>query len=58
MSCAIVAQGREGVADGGFVNVDNRMRTNKPHNFALGQQPKSDDRGDCEMLVRVSVSGI
>ncbi|MBW8315736.1 MAG: hypothetical protein K0M67_01985 [Thiobacillus sp.] len=37
MSCAIVAQGREGVADGGFVNVDNRMRTNKPHNFTLGR---------------------
>jgi hypothetical protein len=54
----IVAQGSEATADGCSIDVDNRRRTNKPHNFAFGQQPKSDDRGDCEMLVRVSVSGI
>jgi hypothetical protein len=37
MSCAIVAQGREAVAEVGFINADNRRRTNKPHNFALGR---------------------
>ncbi|WP_177134953.1 hypothetical protein [Hydrogenophaga aromaticivorans] len=33
----IVAQGREAVAEVVFNSADNRMRTNMPHNFALGR---------------------
>jgi hypothetical protein len=32
-----VAQGREAVAEVGFINADNRRRAKKPHNFALGR---------------------
>jgi len=33
----IVAQGSEATADGCSIDVDNRRRTNKPHNFTLGR---------------------
>lgn len=31
----IVAQGREAVADGGFINVDNQRRIHIPHNVTI-----------------------